>query len=53
MSASTTKAAKRAKFEAVFTVIRNELVDYFKAQGMPKDAVDWFQNVCYSCTPHP
>ena len=32
MSASDAKAAKRAKFEAVFTVIRNELVDYFKAQ---------------------
>lgn len=45
MSASDAKAAKRAKFEAVFHVIRDELVDYFKAQGMPKDAVDWFQRV--------
>lgn len=43
------KAEKRAKFEQVFTVIRDELVDYFKAQGMPQDAVAWFtKNLDYN-----
>lgn len=36
---------ERAKFEAVFIVIRDELVDYIGAQGMPKDVVDWFRRV--------
>ena len=46
------KAEKRAKFEQVFTVIRDELVDYFKAQGMPQDAVAWFTKVRRGrCTP--
>ncbi|KAF7798326.1 hypothetical protein EIP86_009547 [Pleurotus ostreatoroseus] len=49
MSASDAKAAKRTKFEAVWNVIRDELVEYFKAQGMPKDAVDWFhRNLDYN-----
>ena len=47
MSSNTdAKALKRAKFEQVFTVIRNELVNYFKSQGMPNDAVEWYTRVC-------
>ena len=39
------KALKRAKFEHVFTVIRDELVDFFKSQNMPKDAIEWYTRV--------
>ncbi|KAF5343108.1 hypothetical protein D9758_016002 [Tetrapyrgos nigripes] len=38
------KAAKRAKFEKAWIVIRDELVDYAKLNNMPKDAVEWFHN---------
>ena len=39
------KAQKRQKFEAVFPVLRDELLAYLKQEGMPTDAVDWFQRV--------
>lgn len=45
--------AERAKFEAVFIVIRDELIDYFKAQSMPNDVVDWFQRVRFFSHPIP
>jgi farnesyl diphosphate synthase len=35
----------RARFEAVFVEIRDELVSHFAAQGMPSDAVEWYKNV--------
>ena len=41
----SSKAEKRAKFEHVFGVIRDELVEYFKAQGMPQDATEWYIKV--------
>jgi hypothetical protein len=50
MSASghvNAKAQKRAKFEHVFTIIRDELVEYFTGQSMPKDATEWFTKVCW------
>ncbi|THU78926.1 farnesyl pyrophosphate synthase [Dendrothele bispora CBS 962.96] len=36
------KAARRAKFEDAWNVIRNELVEYAKNNNMPNDAVQWF-----------
>ena len=39
------KAQKRAKFEAVYPVLREELLAYLKQEGMPADAVSWFQRV--------
>ncbi|KAL0580749.1 Farnesyl pyrophosphate synthetase [Marasmius crinis-equi] len=39
---SADKAARRAKFEGVWNVIRDELVDNFKSNGMPQDAIDWY-----------
>ncbi|EKM49650.1 uncharacterized protein PHACADRAFT_265218 [Phanerochaete carnosa HHB-10118-sp] len=36
------KAEKRAKFEKVYTVIRDELVEHIKAQGMPAEAIAWY-----------
>ncbi|KAI0920000.1 hypothetical protein AcV5_001929 [Taiwanofungus camphoratus] len=37
------KALKRQKFEDVFPVIRDELLAYTTAQGMPKDAIEWYR----------
>lgn len=44
-SKADVKAQKRAKFEHVFNVIREELVEYVKAQGIPQDATGWFTRV--------
>ena len=48
---STDKAARRQKFLDVFPVIVGELTDYLKGEGMPGDAVEWFDKVrswlCY------
>ncbi|GBE85779.1 Farnesyl pyrophosphate synthase [Sparassis crispa] len=37
------KALKRQKFEAVFPVIRDELVEHLTSQGMPLDAKEWYK----------
>ncbi|KAI0757512.1 farnesyl-diphosphate synthase [Daedaleopsis nitida] len=37
------KAQKRAKFDAVYPILRDELLAYLKQEGMPEDAVSWFQ----------
>lgn len=42
---SNAKAQRRTKFENVFTVIRDELIDHFVAEGMPPEAVDWYRKV--------
>ncbi|WWD18966.1 hypothetical protein CI109_103423 [Kwoniella shandongensis] len=45
------KAARRAKFENVFDQIAKELLEYVKGEGMPKDAVEWYEKVLYHNTP--
>lgn len=46
MSASPQeKKEARAKFEAVFPVIADEILDYMKAEGMPAEALEWMKNV--------
>lgn len=47
-SPSEDKARRRAKFEAVFETIREELLDHFAGQKMPVEAVDWYRNVSKS-----
>jgi len=43
------KAQKRQKFEDVFPAIRQELLDYLAANGMPKDAIEWYgRNLDYN-----
>ncbi|GLB41091.1 putative FPP GGPP synthase family protein [Lyophyllum shimeji] len=37
------KAARRARFEAVFDVIRDELVEYCKKEGLPDEALEWYR----------
>lgn len=39
------KAARRQRFEDVFPVIAKELSDHLKGEGMPKDAVEWYERV--------
>ncbi|WRT68274.1 uncharacterized protein IL334_005250 [Kwoniella shivajii] len=51
LTSSDPKVARRAKFEAVFDVIAKELLDYVKGEGMPKDAVEWYEKVLYHNTP--
>jgi hypothetical protein len=48
---ATAKAARRAKFEGVFTKIRDELIEHFTGEGMPHDAVEWYRNVRSSVYP--
>ncbi|KAJ3521407.1 hypothetical protein NMY22_g12332 [Coprinellus aureogranulatus] len=38
------KAARRAKFEEAFVKIREELVGHMRDEGMPREAVEWFEN---------
>ncbi|TCD66800.1 Farnesyl pyrophosphate synthetase [Steccherinum ochraceum] len=45
MSSPSSKAQQRAKFEQVFTVIRDELVAHHAAAGMPKEATEYFKQV--------
>ena len=42
------KAQKRQKFEHAFEVIRDELLEHFTANGMPKDAQEWYRKVWLS-----
>lgn len=41
----TDKAARRAKFEGVYAVIRDELIEHFAGEGMPEEAVEWYRKV--------
>jgi hypothetical protein len=45
--ANTDKAARRQRFEDVFPVIAEELLGYVRGEGMPLDAVEWFEKVSY------
>ena len=35
----------REKFEGVFAHIRSELIDHISAEGLPKEATDWYADV--------
>jgi len=37
------KVAKRKRFEDVFPLLINELIDYLKQEGLPTDAQQWFK----------
>jgi hypothetical protein len=45
MSTPDQKAAKRARFEGAFAKIREELVGHMRGEGLPEEAVKWFENV--------
>ncbi|KAF7331595.1 Fructose-bisphosphate aldolase [Mycena kentingensis (nom. inval.)] len=43
------KVEKRAKFEAAWTRIRDELIGYATGEGMPPDALEWYtKNLDYN-----
>lgn len=42
---STDKAPRRKRFEDVFPIIADELLAYVKGEGMPEDAVTWYEKV--------
>jgi farnesyl diphosphate synthase len=42
---SSAKAARRARFEGVFSLIRDELIAHCKSEGMPPEAVEWYSKV--------
>ena len=39
------KAQKRQKFDAVYPILRDELLAYMKQEGMPEDAISWYKRV--------
>ncbi len=41
----STSTARRERFVNVFESIRDELVNYFASEAMPKDAVEWYKRV--------
>lgn len=45
MAINDQKDARRARFENVFAKIRDELIEHFKKEGMPSEAVEWYTNV--------
>ena len=45
MATTAAKAARRKKFEIVFSKIRDELIEHFAGEGMPQEAVEWYRNV--------
>jgi hypothetical protein len=42
---SARKLERRKRFEAVWPLIRDELVDYLEQEKMPGEAVEWFKRV--------
>ena len=43
----TAEVARRAKFEAIFDIIRDELMESCKKRGIPAEAMEWFRQVPY------
>jgi hypothetical protein len=43
------KLARRTKFEGAWGVIRDELLEHFGKEGMPKEATEWYQKVSCGC----
>ncbi|KAK0232080.1 farnesyl-diphosphate synthase [Armillaria nabsnona] len=41
----TDKAARRARFEGAWKVIKQKLLDYITGEGMPKDAIERYERV--------
>jgi farnesyl diphosphate synthase len=42
---SNSKAARRAKFEGTFDLIRDEILAHCQRENMPPEAVTWFRKV--------
>jgi hypothetical protein len=44
------KAAARKRFEAVYTVVRDDLLADFRKHNMPEEAIDYYRRVCTPTT---
>ncbi len=42
---STDKAARHARLERTWKVIKQELLDYITGEDMPNDAIEWYERV--------
>lgn len=40
-----TFVSMRAKFENTWPLVRDELLDHFKGEGMPEDVAAWYEKV--------
>lgn len=51
MSQAETQALRRARFEAVFLVLREEVLEHCASEGLPDDAIQWYsRNLTYNVT---
>ena len=46
VDAAAKKAARRKRFEDVFPLLKQELLEYLDQCKMPQDARDWYDRVC-------
>lgn len=46
-SAPVPAPASRKEFEAIFPGLVEDVIDHVKQYNMPKNAIEWFQTVCY------
>ena len=47
------KAAARKRFEAVYTVVRDELLADFRKHNMPEEAIEYYRRVRTPTTVYP
>ena len=45
MSTPQAKAAARQRFEAVYPIVRDDLLKQFEEHSMPKEAVEYYRRV--------
>ena len=45
MVSTKDKGASRKRFEAVYTVVRDDLISDFRKRKMPEDVVDYYRRV--------
>ena len=50
MSTPQAKAAARQRFEAVYPIVRDDLLKQFEEHSMPKEAVEYYRRVRSSPT---
>ena len=53
-TAAKDKAAARKRFEAVYSVVRDDLLTDFCKHNMPEESIDYYRDVCVTCAymPH-
>ena len=44
--ATRDRAASRKRFEAVYSIVRDDLLDDFRKHNMPEEVIDYYRRVC-------